>query len=158
MSGVTITLDDAAFSRWLTQTLGRITHLEDALKEIGDILVQSTQNRFGTKIAPSGATWAPNSPVTVAIKGHGSQLRGESKALGDTIHYQLDGTNAVEVGSNMIYAAVQQFGQPKGASGRTKRGAPIPWGDIPPRPFVGVSQEDEDRITEIMADYLMPGH
>jgi len=158
VSGVTITLDDAAFSRWLTQALGRITHLEDALKEIGDILVQSTQNRFGTKIAPSGATWAPNSPVTIAIKGHGSQLRGKSKALGDTIHYQLDGTRAVEVGSNMIYAAVQQFGQPKGASGRTKRGAPIPWGDIPPRPFVGVSQEDEDRITEIMADYLMPGH
>ena len=77
MSGVTITLDDAAFSRWLTQTLGRITHLEDALKEVGEILVQSTQNRFGTKIAPSGATWEPNSPVTVAIKGHGSQLRGE---------------------------------------------------------------------------------
>ena len=158
MSGVTITLDDAAFSRWLTQTLGRITHLEDALKEIGDILVQSTQNRFGTKIAPSGATWAPNSPVTVAIKGHGSQLRGESKALGDTIHPQLDGTKAVEVGSNMIYSAVQQFGQLKGASGSTRRGAPIPWGDIPPRPFVGVSQEDEERITEIMADYLMPGH
>lgn len=158
MAGITITLDDTEFSRWLTQTLGRITHLEDALKEVGEILVQSTQNRFGTKIAPGGAAWAPNSPVTVAIKGHGSQLRGKSGALGDTIHYQLDGTKAVEVGSNMIYAAVQQFGQPKGASGRTRRGAPIPWGDIPPRPFVGVSQEDEDRITEIMADYLLPGH
>lgn len=178
MAGVTITLDDAEFSRWLTQTLGRITHMEDALKEVGEILVQSTQNRFGTKIAPGGATWAANSPVTIAIKGHGSQLRGKSKALGDTIHYQLDGTKAVEVGSNMIYAAVQQFGAKMGQFGRysqiaryrkygekdfrryagTKKGFPIPWGDIPPRPFVGVSQEDEDRITEIMADYLMPGH
>ena len=174
MSGVTITLDDAAFSRWLTQTLGRITHLEDALKEIGDILVQSTQNRFGTKIAPSGATWAPNSPVTVAIKGHGSQLRGESKALGDTIHPQLDGSSAVEVGSNMVYAAVQQFGAKMGQFGRysqiaryrkygekdfrryagTKKGFPIPWGDIPARPFLGVSDQDEADIMRTLTGYL----
>ena len=158
MAGVTITLDDAEFSRWLQRTIGSISNPTDALKEIGEVLTQSTKDRFGTKIAPGGATWAANSPVTVARKGHGSQLRGESKMLGDTIHYQLDGAKAVMVGSNMPYAAVQQFGQPKGASGRTRRGAPIPWGDIPPRPFVGVSQEDEDRITEIMADYLMPGH
>ena len=158
MAGITITLDDTEFSRWLQRSLASLSNPTDALREIGEVLVQSTQARFGTKKSPSGATWAANSPVTIAIKGHGSQLRGKSGALGDTIHYQLDGSSAVEVGSNMIYAAVQQFGQPKGASGRTKRGAPIPWGDIPPRPFVGVSQEDEDRITEIMADYLMPGH
>lgn len=178
MAGVTITLDDAEFSRWLQRTIGSISNPTDALKEIGEVLTQSTKDRFGTKIAPGGATWAANSPVTIAIKGHGSQLRGKSKALGDTIHYQLDGTKAVEVGSNMIYAAVQQFGAKMGQFGRysqiaryrkygekdfrryagTKKGFPIPWGDIPPRPFVGVSQEDEDRITEIMADYLLPGH
>ena len=158
MAGITITLDDSQFSRWLHPALRSLNTPADALMEIGEVLTQSTQNRFGTKKAPVGSGWAPNSPVTIAIKGHGSQLRGKSKALGDTIHYQMDGAQAVQVGSNMVYAAVQQFGQPKGASGRTQRGAPIPWGDIPPRPFVGVSQEDEDRITEIMADYLLPGH
>lgn len=158
MAGITITLDDTEFSRWLQRSLASLSNPTDALREIGEVLVQSTQARFGTKKAPDGSGWAANSQVTIAIKGHGSQLRGKSGALGDTIHYQLDGTKAVEVGSNMIYSAVQQFGQPKGASGITRRGAPIPWGDIPPRPFVGVSQEDEDRITEIMADYLMPGH
>lgn len=157
MAGVTITLDDTEFSRWLQRTIGSLSNPTDALREIGEVLVQSTQARFGTKKAPDGSGWAANSPVTIAIKGHGSQLRGKSKALGDLIHYELDGTKAVEIGSNMEYAAVQQFGQPKGASG-SWRGAPIPWGDIPQRPFVGVSQEDEDRITEIMADYLMPGH
>lgn len=173
MSGVTITLDDAAFSRWLTQTLGRITHLEDALKEIGDILVQSTQNRFGTKIAPSGATWAPNSPVTVAIKGHGSQLRGESKLLGDTIRFQIEG-NSLLVGSGMDYATTQQFGAKMGQFGRysqiaryrkygekdfrryagTKKGFPIPWGDIPARPFLGVSDQDEADIMRTLTGYL----
>ena len=157
MSGITITLDDTEFSRWLQRTIGSLSNPTDALKEIGEVLTQSTKDRFGTKVGPDGSGWAANSPVTIARKGHGSQLRGKSKALGDLIHYELDGTKAVEIGSNMEYAAVQQFGQPKGASG-SWRGAPIPWGDIPPRPFVGVSQEDEDRITEIMADYLLPGH
>lgn len=173
MSGVTITLDDAAFSRWLTQTLGRITHLEDALKEVGEILVQSTQNRFGTKIAPSGAAWAPNSPVTVARKGHGSQLRGKSKALGDTIRCQIEG-NSLLVGSGLEYAATQQFGAKMGQFGRysqiaryhkygekdfrryagTKKGFPIPWGDIPARPFLGVSDQDEADIMRTLTGYL----
>lgn len=157
MAGITITLDDSQFSRWLHTALRSLNNPADALMEIGEVLTQSTQNRFGTKKTPDGSGWAPNSPVTIAIKGHGSQLRGKSKALGDTIHYQMDGAQAVQVGSNMVYAAVQQFGQPKGASGRTRRGAPIPWGDIPPRPFVGVSQEDEARIMEIMTDYLRHG-
>lgn len=157
MAGITLTLDDTEFSRWLNKSLRSLNNPADALREIGEVLVQSTQARFGTKKAPDGSGWAANSPVTIAIKGHGSQLRGKSKALGDTIHYQMDGAKAVQVGSNMVYAAVQQFGQPKGASGRTRRGAPIPWGDIPPRPFVGVSQEDEARIMEIMTDYLRHG-
>ncbi len=71
------------------------------------------------------------------------------------MRWQLaEGGRAVEVGSNRIYAAVQQFGQPKGASGRTKRGSPIPWGDIPPRPFLGVSSDDREAIADILSDYL----
>lgn len=56
--------------------------------------------------------------------------------------------------SNLVCAAAHQFGMSQGYAGKTKRGAPIPWGDIPPRPFLGVSEEDGDRILDILRDYL----
>ena len=49
-----------------------------------------------------------------------------------------------------------QFGMPKGYAGRTQRGAPIPWGDIPPRPFLGLSTSDAESVTAIIRDYLLP--
>lgn len=173
MAGVTITLDDTEFSRWLQRTLGSLSNPTDALREIGEVLVQSTQSRFGTKKAPDGSGWAANSPVTVAIKGHGSQLRGESKLLGDTIRFQIEG-NSLLVGSGMDYATTQQFGAKMGQFGRysqiaryrkygekdfrryagTKKGFPIPWGDIPARPFLGVSDQDEADIMRTLTGYL----
>jgi phage gpG-like protein len=62
--------------------------------------------------------------------------------------------NTLLVGSTMIYSAVQQFGQKQGESGSTKRGSPIPWGDIPARPFLGISDQDRIDIIDTISDYL----
>lgn len=100
-------------------------------------------------------------------------LIGESKALSKNIYYRLTG-DGVEVGSTRIYAAVQQFGAKMGEFGRysqvarvrkyglhdfrgaagTKKGFPIPWGDIPPRPFLGLSEQDRADLLDILAEYL----
>jgi phage gpG-like protein len=60
----------------------------------------------------------------------------------------------VEVGSSLEYAAVQQLGARRGQFGRTRRGAPIPWGDIPARPYLGISQADSSAILDIISQYL----
>lgn len=31
---------------------------------------------------------------------------------------------------------------------------PFPWGDIPARPFLGLSAEDEDEVAALLTDYL----
>jgi|WetSurMetagenome_2_1015567.scaffolds.fasta_scaffold169383_1 phage gpG-like protein len=62
--------------------------------------------------------------------------------------------NTLLVGSTMIYSAVQQFGLKQGKSGSTKRGSPIPWGDIPARPFLGISDQDRVDILDAISDYL----
>lgn len=59
------------------------------------------------------------------------------------------------VGSPLIYADTHQFGAPKGSFGSTSRGSPIPWGDIPTREFLGLSDTNADEVREIMADYLL---
>ena len=37
---------------------------------------------------------------------------------------------------------------------RTRRGAPIPWGNIPARPYLGLSADDETEVVRILRDYL----
>lgn len=61
-------------------------------------------------------------------------------------HYAGDGF--VEIGSPMKYAAVQQFGASKRQFGKA------PWGNIPARPFLGVSGEDRRTILDILQGYL----
>jgi len=153
---ITITLDDAELRRRLGALLDRLDDPSDALAEIGEVLVESTKQRFGTQRGPDGRAWAPNTETTLARKRNPNILT-ESGLLGDTIRWQFaDGGRAVLIGSDRKYAAVQQLGQKKGASGTTRRGSPIPWGDIPPRPFLGVSDDDEARILDILRDYVRP--
>ncbi len=80
-------------------------------------------------------------------------LIGESKRLGTGIHYRAD-ANSVAVGSSLEQAAVMQFGAKKGEFGRTSRGASIPFGDIPARPYLGLSDDDKSKVMEILQEHL----
>jgi len=67
----------------------------------------------------------------------------------------------VRIGSPMIYAGVRQYGAKRGEFGmgvfKTRNGVfPIPWGDIPARPFLGFSDTDQAAILETMRAYLKP--
>lgn len=89
-------------------------------------------------------------------------LTGETKSLRSTITYQASKTG-VTIGSPMEYAATQQFGAMRGAFGRTRRNAPIPWGNIPPRPFLPIRRDGSmpqaaaNLVMSILEDYLSQG-
>ena len=67
--------------------------------------------------------------------------------LMDMIKAEVHG-NVLEVGSPMEYAAMQQFGGEKSEF-------PNLWGDIPARPFLGISDADEKAILKIVEDHLL---
>jgi phage gpG-like protein len=147
-----------------------------ALLAIGESLVVSTKKRFESSTAPDGTRWTPNSPVTYSLmvngfgkhrqgfsksnfgksgrvnaKG-GARLAGKKPLIGQTgslsgnITYEADG-NGLRVGSTMEYAAMQQFGGKKSQF-------PNLLGDIPARPFLGVSDADEKMILGTVSEYL----
>lgn len=127
--------------------------MRPALKEIGEELAESTIRRFSSSTAPDGSRWAPNAAATLARKPGSRPLVRDGFLANESISYQLvDG--GVEIGSSRIYAGTQQMGAKRGQYGRTSRGAPIPWGDIPARPFLGVSAADEQTILGILADHI----
>lgn len=135
----------------------RLEDMTGVTQEIGEALVTSTEARFAQSVDPEGRPWAPKSDATLAKYGvlGGNSLRqpliGPSRTLSTTIFYEAD-QDAVMIASNAIQAAVMQFGAQKGEFGpRT------PWGDIPARPFLGVSSSDHNMIRETLTDYLQRG-
>jgi phage gpG-like protein len=85
--------------------------------------------------------------------GSKKPLIGETGRLSSEIHYRATDTQ-LQVGSPLIYAAVQQFGAEKGAFGKSKHNHPIPWGDIPARPFLGLSYNDREAIIATLKEHV----
>ncbi|MBC7162704.1 MAG: phage virion morphogenesis protein [Immundisolibacter sp.] len=173
MARITFDIDDAQTRADIGRILGLLQNPTQALDDIGEYLIVSTKARFGAGVAPSGVKWKDNSPITLARKKDTRPLHGESGRLGREILKFVDQAE-VEVGSNLIYAAVQQFGAKMGEFGRysqlsrrtkfaegdwrrnagTVKGFPIPWGDIPARPFLGLSAEDVRAVLDIVQKHI----
>jgi phage gpG-like protein len=76
-------------------------------------------------------------------------LIGETGLLASQIFRDFDSDGSLIIGSTRKYAAVQQFGASKRQFGNA------PWGDIPARPFLGLSEQDKGTILDIISLNLM---
>jgi phage virion morphogenesis protein len=161
-ANITIEVDDRALRAGIRELAARIADPAAALRDIGEHLLRTTDERYRREQAPDGSPWAPLAETTLARRVNAKgQLRSKGKilrdsgVLQDTIRYQLaeDG-RAVAVGTDRVYGAAQQFGMPQGYAGKTKRGGPIPWGDIPARPFLGLEEADGEAILAILGRHL----
>lgn len=173
---IKIEMSDRGVNQALTRLANTTQNLPTVLDLIGEMLVDSTKRRFATSTGPDGQRWASNSPVTIlrylgkykgsfnkktgaltksgATSAAGKRpLIGETRDLSRQIFPRVEGST-LYIGSTMIYAAAQQFGMRKGYAGVNRRGSPIPWGDIPARPFLGLSEQDRNNIIETISDYL----
>jgi len=157
---ITLEITNDQITPALQRAADAFDDLTPLFQRLGEYLVKSTTDRFPTGRAPDGSVWAPKSPTTLAAYGARKTNRmdtrplfGPSGALSSTINYEAF-PDRIEWGSPMIYAAVQQFGAGKGAFGQTSRGAPIPWGNIPARPFLGISADDEAPMLRRVAEWL----
>lgn len=167
---ITVKIYDRQVLDTLNQLVNRAKNLRPAFAEIGEDLLDTTKRRFNAATSPDGTPWAANSPVTISrylgtkdsnFKKDGSlskrgqanssakkPLTGETKSLQSKINYQLQGGLGVSIGSPMVYAAMQQFGG-------TKSKFPHLWGNIPARPFLGISPADKTNILDILGTYLI---
>lgn len=171
---ISIHVDDQLVLDTLRAVMQRLGDPTPGLMAVGETLAESTKRRFETSTAPDGSRWESNSQTTIlnylgyfkssfgksgkisakgaARAGAKKPLIGETHALSTTITWQLDGYSVL-IGSPMIYAGVQQFGAKQGEFSSTPS---VPWGDIPARPFLGISDEDREDILDIISAFLSP--
>jgi len=166
---VEIKLDFAQVQNALRNLQAAAGNLTPAFKVIGHALKESTQHRFETTTGPDGEKWEDNSNATISNYVHSvggtkskdgkllskkgekrwdnkKPLSGKSGELMDSINFNASDHTLI-LGSPMEYAAMQQFGG-------TKAEFPHLWGDIPARPFLGLSNADEAEILKIIEQHI----
>lgn len=149
MLNLSIIRNTRQITQRLQEVLNRTEDLRPLLLEIGEDLALSTKQRFTTLKNPDGFEWQANSALVIERKGHDIPLTGKTGMLQQTITYQLRGNTGVEVGSPLEYSEVQQFG------GLSYWEEYHEWWLVPPRAFVGMSDDDARHILHLTEDYLI---
>lgn len=149
MLNLSIIRNSQQISQRLQEVLDRTEDLRPLLLEIGEDLKLSTQQRFSTLKDPDGHEWQENSALVIQRKGHDIPLTGKTGLLQHTITYQLRSNTSVEIGSPLAYSVVQQFG------GWSYWQEYDEWWRVPPRAFVGMSDDDARNILHLTEDYLI---
>ncbi|SDA18145.1 phage virion morphogenesis (putative tail completion) protein [Pseudomonas sp. NFPP10] len=173
-----VELDNRLAESALAELLERMGDLRTPLLDIAEYLHQSTDDRFRQQVAPDGSPWAPLAPSTIARKGSNKILRQDGN-LQDTLRHSVSG-NELAFGTDRPYGAIHQFGgkiehaprsqqvyfsHKNGTVGNrfvkrsksnfamwTTRGAHAM--ELPARPYIGLSSEDDAEILSIISDYL----
>ncbi|ABG30070.1 phage virion morphogenesis protein [Roseobacter denitrificans] len=140
----------------------KLNDMTPVFQNIGEALLASTEDRFREGVSPDGVPWAPKSQTTIdayTAKGFAVDFRPlwgtnpKGTALRDSLFFQA-GPDYAEIATGQAYSAAMQFGAQKGEFTKSGSASSVPWGDIPARPFLGVSDEDEHNILADLKEWL----
>ena len=137
-----VVVDIVALDGALPRLAAVLSHPDDIMDRIGRYLVVSTHRRFERERAPDGTPWLKS--ARAAAEGNPT-LSDTGRLHGSIAHALTDGGHGVEVGSNVVYAAIHQFG---GLAGRGRRAR------VPARPYLGIDERDRDAIAQIVSRAL----
>jgi phage virion morphogenesis protein len=111
----------------------------ELMEQIGSLVESQTRNRIANeKRDPSGKQWKKWSAKYARTRHGGHSLLMNEGDLLDSIQWQVSG-DKVEIGSNLVYARTHQLGR----------------GAIPARPYLGLSDENRDEISEVIDEWLV---
>ncbi|MEI4930724.1 phage virion morphogenesis protein [Aeromonas caviae] len=124
----------------LARLYQRTGNLSEPLADIGEGLALSHRDRWDVQETPEGEPWAPLSDKYRARKPrHADEVLRLNDDLRDTLNYQAD-PQALYFGTPLEYGAAHQFGRPEI--------------NLPERPYLGLSETDQQSVLETLEGYL----
>lgn len=137
----------------IESALARLVDRLPLMRAIGAWLESSTRERFHTNRAPDGERWKPS----LGAKLRGTPTLVEFGRLRDSYTHDAS-VDQVEVGTNVIYAAILHFGGVIKA--KTAKGLrfvvpgvgfrQVQSVNMPARPQLGISTDDESEIGDLI--------
>lgn len=179
MAGASIKLDlsTEALAAALAKLAAAGEDATPAMQRVGSFLETDTLLRFERETGPDGRKW----PQSLRARHSGGQTLTDTARLRQSIVSEATATSAA-VGTNLVYAAIHQFGGTikrearqqtiyhhydkrsgelsrrfvKKGKSNFARDAQVKAHEvkIPARPFLGLNEQSEVGITEILTDYL----
>ena len=141
---IDVTHDIPALNEHLTDLRQRLNgDLTPLMQAIGSVLEGSTRGRFADKQSPNGVAWAVLMPSTIKAKNGRSNILVDSGDLIRSITFHAS-SDSVLIGTDRPYGKYHQTGTKK-ADGSTKMVA---------RPWLGLSQQDQFDINDLIVGYL----
>ena len=142
---IDIELDDKAVRRALRRIAGALADPSPAMRAIATHLADRAEDAFETEASPGGMPWPALKPATERARKRSGHvpitILQRSGALVRSILADWSDTEAV-AGTNLVYAATHQFGDPER--------------NIPARPFLGVSEQDNRFIVDTLVRHIDP--
>lgn len=153
MASISVSIDRndlARLNKRLADLLHDVLHLEPVMEEAALYMKRSTENRFlRTNTSPDGERWAALRDVTLEFKGNDDILI-DSGELSKSIRIDDVSGDGFMISSGSKHASFMQ-------EGVRRTGGWIRNKTIPPRPFLGFSDENKRRISKMIRDYLAHG-
>lgn len=154
MAGASLTISNKGFDEAISRIEG-VENLDETelLDALGRFFQESTRQRIDvTKTSPDGVAWKANSQGTSILRKSGD--------LSASIDY-VTSSGQVEIGSALNYARIHQEGgeiKPKSADRLVFQiGNQLVFAtrvNIPARPYLGVSADDEREALQMVADTI----
>jgi phage virion morphogenesis protein len=145
---IEIQVDDKQFREVMTLLSARARDLTPAMRMAAGIMADAVEENFEQEGRPR---WKDLAPATVKDRTRTGNWPGmilqRSGSLASSISQSYDDRQAV-VGTNKVYAAIQQLG------GMAGRGRKV---EISARPFLKLEEKDMEKIVRRMGDYLTEG-
>jgi phage virion morphogenesis protein len=153
MSSIAIKIDHNdvhKLSQRISELLHDVLHLEPVMEEAAEYMKRSTVNRIlRSKTSPDGERWEALRDVTVNLKGH-DRILFETGELANSIQVSDVSNDGFMITADAEHASYMQEGV-KRTRGMIKNKK------IPPRPFMGFSDENKRRIAKMIRDHLAHG-
>lgn len=146
----------------LLSRLNRLGNLETrgVLNSIAEGLRTSTVERFTEEKSPEGASWK----TSIRAREEGGRTLSKTAQLKNSIRSEVS-EGGLAVGTNDIRAATHQFGDERTIRAKNKKYLTFKIGSqwkraasvrvsIPSRPFLGISEQDEQDIRDTLEEIL----
>lgn len=145
---ISIEFDDAELQRVFGRLTKRVADLSPLMADVGELLLESTKQRFVDGKAPDGTPWLP------LKDGSGRAPLVLTGTMRDQI-FAASGADFAEISATAKQARWHQFGVDPFQVEALNFGF-VDHPGIPARPFMGVSADDERAIIDLALAYLDP--
>lgn len=124
----------------------RLSNLSPLMADIGELLLESTKQRFATSTSPDGVLWLP------LKDGSGRKPLVLTGTMRDQI-FPSSGPDYVEISASAKQAAWHQFGVAP-FQRETRNFGFVEHPGITARPFLGLSAQDDLDIVSLVGAYI----